>query len=351
MQVLKRFYGLDIYRCTARLKRACEGIDKIAGERYKVLEFYKEYGIKATLTAFRISRSTLYNWQKSYREYGIRGLREGSRRPIRTRSSEVEEGVIKEIEKIREEHYRLNQNAIRNLLEDYCKERGYKLPSSATIGRIIRKLKEEGKIRSNKRISLNGRTGTVYERGYKYKKKLRRGGFIPSKPGELLQVDSVHVYVDGIKRYMLTAIDIKTRIAFSYCYKGLNSNNAKDFIEKAKEAYPYPIERIQTDNGLEFHKNFDKSLEEKKVIHYFNYPRSPKSNAYIERFNRTLREQFINENRDSFYDEKEINEKLMKYLIWYNTKRAHQGLKWQTPMEYTLKNFDGSNFLIKKSNM
>ncbi|MCR5504943.1 MAG: hypothetical protein K6E94_05280 [Elusimicrobiaceae bacterium] len=41
----------------------------------------------------------------------------------------------------------------------------------------------------------------------------------------------------------------------------------------------------------------------------------------------------------------------MKYLIWYNTKRAHQGLKWQTPMEYTLKNFDGSNFLIKKSNM
>lgn len=86
-------------------------------------------------------------------------------------------------------------------------------------------------------------------------------------------------------------------------------------------------------------------MEEKKVIRYFNYPRSPKSNAYIERFNRRLREQFINENRDSFYDEKEINDKLMEYLIWYNTKRAHQGLNWQTPMEYTTKQIDGSKFL------
>ncbi|MDR2644727.1 MAG: integrase core domain-containing protein [Endomicrobium sp.] len=27
--------------------------------------------------------------------------------------------------------------------------------------------------------------------------------------------------------------------------------------------------------------------------HYWNYPRNPKSNAYIERFNTTLREQFF----------------------------------------------------------
>ena len=198
---------------------------------------------------------------------------------------------------------------------------------------------------------MNGRTGTLYERAISYKKKKRRGKFKPQKPGELLQIDSVHILVEGLRRYIITAIDIKTRIAFSYCYKGLNSNNARDFIDKVKKAYPYRIERIQTDNGLEFHKNFDKRLKEEGMIHYFNYPRSPKSNAYIERFNRTLREQFINENYDSFCDEKEINKKLMEYLIWYNTKRAHQGLNWQTPMEYTLKYFDGSKFLSQKSNM
>ena len=351
MQVLKRFYGVNIYGCAVKLKRAFEGIDDTIKYRRRVLDFYKEYGKRATIDAFGISKSTLYNWLKSYREYGMRGLKAGSREPIHKRESEVEEGVIKEIIKIREEHYRLNQNAVRVLLKGYCEERGYKIPSSATIGRIIRKLKGEGKIRNSKRMSINGRTGVIYERMYKQKKKLRRGKFVPYKPGELLQVDSVHVYVEGIKRYLLTAIDVKTRLAFSYCYKGLNSNNAKDFIEKAKKAYPYPIERIQTDNGLEFHKNFDKSLEEKKVIHYFNYPRSPKSNAYIERFNRTLREQFINENWDSFYDEKEINDKLMEYLIWYNTKRAHQGLNWQTPMEYTTKQIDGSKFLSQQSNM
>ena len=152
----------------------------------------------------------------------MRGLKAGSREPIHKRESEVEEGVIKGIIKIREEHYRLNQNAVKVLLKGYCEERGYKIPSRATIGRVIRKLKEEWKIRKSKRMSINARTGAVYERGNKYKKKQRRGKFVPYKPGELLQVDSVHVYVEGIKRYLLTAIDVKTRLAFSYCYKGLN---------------------------------------------------------------------------------------------------------------------------------
>ena len=54
---------------------------------------------------------------------------------------------------------------------------------------------------------------------------------------------------------------------------------------------------------------------------------------------------------DNFYDDKEINNKLMEYLIWYNTKTAHQGLNWQTPMEYTTKQIDGSKFLSQQSNM
>ena len=51
---------------------------------------------------------------------------------------------------------------------------------------------------------------------------------------------------------------------------------------------------IQTeDNGLEFKKHFGKYVEDKK-IHYFNYPQKPKSDVYIERFNRTIQEFFNN---------------------------------------------------------
>jgi IS30 family transposase len=56
---------------------------------------------------------------------------------------------------------------------------------------------------------------------------------------------------------------------------------------------PFKINRIQTDNGLEFGGDFGKYVRGTERIHYHNYPKSPKSNAYVERFNRTIREQFV----------------------------------------------------------
>ncbi|WP_428059992.1 integrase core domain-containing protein [Candidatus Avelusimicrobium stercoris] len=44
----------------------------------------------------------------------------------------------------------------------------------------------------------------------------------------------------------------------------------------------------------------------------------------------------MNANRESFYDRNEVKQKLMQYLIWYNTQKPHQGLKWMTPLNYTL---------------
>lgn len=164
------------------------------------------------------------------------------------------------------------------------------MPSCATVARIIAKLKEQGCLPSSRQLRVNGKTGRIKAQSHKYKAKVRRGSYAPSKPGDLLQIDSVHVFLDGIKRYLLTAVDVQTRFAFSFCYNGLTSSNVQDFLSKVQKVYPYPIERVQTDNGLEFHKHFDQALNKQDLIHYFNYPQSPKSNAFIERSNRTLRE-------------------------------------------------------------
>ncbi|NMB56356.1 transposase, partial [Candidatus Beckwithbacteria bacterium] len=45
--------------------------------------------------------------------------------------------------------------------------------------------------------------------------------------------------------------------------------------------------------GCRFHKYLE---EETKIDHIFIYPRSPKINAYIERFNRTIQEEFLERN-------------------------------------------------------
>jgi transposase InsO family protein len=70
-------------------------------------------------------------------------------------------------------------------------------------------------------------------------------------------------------------------------------------------------------------------------MHFWNYPRSLKSNAYIERFNRTLREQLLNTYEGDLGDIKAVEKDLTDYLFWYNTKKVHHGLNWLTPFNFT----------------
>jgi transposase InsO family protein len=106
-------------------------------------------------------------------------------------------------------------------------------------------------------------------------------------------------------------------------------------MQKLQQVTPFKIERIQTDNGSEFAKNFIEHIKEQKLIHYHNYPKCPKSNAYIERFNRTIQEQFV-QCTPYEHGSADFKKDLADYIIWYNTKRVHKGLNYITPMQYIL---------------
>lgn len=45
---------------------------------------------------------------------------------------------------------------------------------------------------------------------------------------------------------------------------------------------------IQNDNGSEFMKHFQQYLQQEAIKQYWNYPKSPKMNAYIERYNGSM---------------------------------------------------------------
>lgn len=53
------------------------------------------------------------------------------------------------------------------------------------------------------------------------------------------------------------------------------------------KVFPFKIKRVQTDNGSEFEGIFDKFLKEKGIVHFYNYPKDPQSNAHVEKFHRT----------------------------------------------------------------
>jgi len=68
------------------------------------------------------------------------------------------------------------------------------------------------------------------------------------------------------------------------------------------------------------------------IKHYWSRPRTPKDHAEIERFNRTLEEEFLQ--KGNYIDDLEIfNPLLTEWLIEYNFNRPHQSLGYLTPME------------------
>lgn len=124
-----------------------------------------------------------------------------------------------------------------------------------------------------------------------------------------------------------------------YTYKSDSSANASDFLGKLKTVVPFKITRVQTDNGHEFLKHFATACENEGLTHFFNYPRHPQSNAHLERFNRTIQEQFAYWNIDSIDDPATFNRLLMHYLIWYNVERLHRAIGKVPPLRYYLDNF------------
>ena len=116
-------------------------------------------------------------------------------------------------------------------------------------------------------------------------------------------------------------------------YKGASSFNARDFLYRLLYLVDTKIEIIQTDNGSEFAKLFEEACTKLKVPHYFSRVKTPKDNAINERFNRTLKEEFIQ--LGNFTPEPLLfNQRLTEWLIEYDFNRPHQSLDYLSPIEY-----------------
>jgi len=308
--------------------------------RASIITFFDKHGPKITSEAYGICRSTVYNWKRALAGSGgkIISLAPAARAPINRRIRRIDPRISAFIADYRAEHHRVGQMTIKPRLDDYCRKNGLDTISSATIARVLGDLKRAGRISDNPaRCYLNIRSGKIRCPGPRKKnKKIRRNGYLPQTPGDLVQVDSVTVFTEGLKRYIVTAIDLKTRFAFACAYGNLSSLSAKDFMEKFRKAAPFEIKRVQTDNGQEFEKYFRDYAAQNNIVQFFNYPRSPKSNAHIERFNRTIQEQYVEWHLEELREPRAFNLGLMEYLIWYNTEKPHQGIGHRTPMQCLL---------------
>lgn len=301
--------------------------------RLKVIEFFGVYGLQTTLDAFEVSKATLYRWRKKYVDSGRNPavLKNKSRKPKGVREPITHWKIVEYIINIREEHPRLGKEKIKPLLDEYCTQEGIKTVSISTIGNILRRKK----LTSDSRVYYTalGRRKRVKKK--KRRKRVRRSPKV--KDLGYIEIDTIELFNNGIRRYIFNAIDIKLRFQYARCYKRKTSSNAKDFMQKLMQVYPVRkgINVVQTDNGSEYMGEFEEYLERIHIKQKFIYPRCPKVNGFVERSNRSLREECVNY-IGVVDDIKYVNQKLVEYLIWYNTKRVHSGLQNKTPIDYLL---------------
>jgi transposase InsO family protein len=304
-------------------------ITKEAKERCRILAFWEKYGDLATYEAFKVSRATLFRWQSALLKGSgkLEALNKKSTAPKKKRKrivpNEVKDFILKE----REFDPHLSKDKLSILMmEDKIAN-----ISPSTVGRILNDLKEQRILPSTIKLSYHAKTDKFYEKTKIKRKKLRSKGY----DGDLVKADSIIRFHNGVRRYIVTAIDTKAKFAFALAYKNHSSDSATDFMQKFKYVAPVYLTHVQTDNGSEFAKHFEIYLKKNNIIHFHTYPRCPKQNSEIERFNRTISEAFISRNLYLLaYDIDVFNEKLMEWLLWYNTRRLHWSLGLISPLRY-----------------
>lgn len=304
-----------------------------AHRRVKILAFWEQYGEEAAKDAFGVSRATLFRWQKILKvtQGKIEALNKRSTAPKTRRKrvvpKPVEEFIIKE-----RQFEKLGKEKLARLLRDD----GVADLSDSTVGRILVDLKKQGKLPDPVRIALSAKTGRMLERKPPQRRpKLRSKGH----EGGLVKADTIVRFTNGIKRYVVTALDRESKFGFAYGYPSHSSKAAADFMKTFRHVAPLDVTHVQTDNGSEFQHHFELLLEDADIVHFHAYPRCPKMQSEVERFNRTLSEAFISTHRDLLaYNLPEFNRQLMEWLIWYNTRRPHWSLELKSPLRYICDN-------------
>lgn len=159
----------------------------------------------------------------------------------------------------------------------------------------------------------------------KRKKKFRR--YSRPIPGERIQMDTCKI-APGIYQY--TAVDDCSRWRVLEIYKRRTAANTLQFLDLVLEQFPFPIQRIQTDRGLEFFAEKVQLKMMKLGIKFRpNKPASPHLNGKVERSQKTDLEEFYA--ITNLTDFETLREELAQWQFFYNWQRPHGSLKGKPP--------------------
>lgn len=296
-------------------------------KRLSWIDWYYTHGKNAegTCRHFGISKSVFYRWFNRYNPRQLQTLEfdTTTRRPHTVREMTTKPEILKRIYDIRIADKRKSKYEIHEEL----KREGI-LVAHKVIQKVI-----------NRHTELQN---TQYKRKHTKRMRLKIARIKAARElrdkavGSLVQMDTKYLYILGHKFYVFAAIDCHSRFAFIYPYTTISSTSGKDFLRRVKAYFPFEIEAVNTDNGSEYLLEFHRELEDWGIPHYFTDPHCLKQNGRAERLHQTTEYEYF-DFADVLPSLEDVRAHCMLFNTWYNTKRFHQSLKYQTPMEVVQK--------------
>mgnify|MGYP001800885791 CR=1 FL=1 len=265
--------------------------------------FAKKHGVRCAARHYGFSPGAISNWMKKSKKIGLHPIPTKSSRP-KSHPNELDQKIIDRIVELRHERKRTYE-----VIHKQLEHEGIKVSPIS----VYNTLKRKGLLK--KRSPWKRTTPHIPRPGIE-------------QPGDLVQIDTIHLMTGEKTRiYVMTLIDVYSRNVYAKCYETINSKTSVNFLNEAEHHAVFDFKMIQTDHGPEFGKWFRERI---KRNHRYSRIGKPNDNSHIERFNRTIQEEFLNQTKK---DVVLIKSKLDEYLKYYNEERLHMGIDMKTPLQ------------------
>jgi transposase len=274
-----------------------------------------------------VNVKTVIKWVRRYKQYGLQGLKDRSRRPHRS-CRKVTRGLEHDILTWRE---RTGFGAMRMRME-----LGFDL-TATTIHKVLRR---NGKVKPRRKVWRKKRD----LRSVKHK----------LKPFQKLQMDIKYLddiaefyhdyYKYKLPRYEITIRDVRSGavwLFYSHERSVWATSMAADIFAAHLKKHGIKLSQveIQTDNGPEFsgtrmHHTRGFRHHVIKVLgmkHTFIPPRCANANADVETFHRLIEDEFYTKER--FGSRKEFLSKAFTYQLYFNLVRKNSYKQWKSPAD------------------
>lgn len=285
--------------------------------RRKAVQLHLEEGIpvKVISQELGVTGETIRNWVGRYQKEGEAGLALRAPR-LHKRKAQLPAAVHEAIVNVKREHGDFGVRKIAQWLK-----RSLFLPGSAeTVRQTLHRQKAMPPV-PRKKARKNPPKPRFFER---------------TTPNQMWQSDIFTFRVNGQNAYLIGFIDDYSRYltGLGVC-RSQTAENVMEVYRRAVGDHGLPKEML-TDNGKQYaawrgKSRFQMELAKDRIHHIRSAPHHPMTLGKIERFWKTIWEEFLE--RARFESFENAQERIAYWVKYYNHQRPHQGIEGLCPAD------------------